>query len=136
MGVWEQQIAANAAAIQTIINNAKNIKQHPALAGNLVKTDCVLIQIDATNQTVKISLTDLATIIATINNTNGTNKVKINEYWVDKNGNLDTDNFEVGDDFEGWASGERYVVGKVVGLPFDIDDITKCILVIDNNIGF
>lgn len=60
-------------------------------------------------------------------------KVKISTYWVDKNGNTDIQNFEVGDRFEGWLDNDtRYVVGKVIALPFDINDNTKTVLIIDN----
>lgn len=61
-------------------------------------------------------------------------KTKISEYWVDKGVNTDDYAFQVGDVFEGWPSTTRYVVGKVVDLPFDINDGTKVKLVIDNEI--
>lgn len=47
---------------------------------------------------------------------------------------LTVDAWEVGDTFQGWPSTSRYVVGKVVGLPFDVDDESKTKLVIDNTI--
>jgi hypothetical protein len=59
-------------------------------------------------------------------------KVKISNYWVDKNGNTDKEAFEVGDYFEGYPTSDRYVVGRVIGLPFDIDDNTKVKKHVDN----
>jgi alpha-D-ribose 1-methylphosphonate 5-triphosphate synthase subunit PhnL len=61
-------------------------------------------------------------------------KIKISGYWVDKNTNLDLEAFEVGDTFDGWVSTTRYVVGRVIALPFDVDDATKVSLAIDNQI--
>ena len=60
-------------------------------------------------------------------------KIKIGNYWVDKGSNTDTFNLEVGDKFDGWIESEtRYVVGKVIALPFDVDDNTKVYLIVDN----
>lgn len=60
-------------------------------------------------------------------------KVKIGDYWVDKGVNTDDLNFEVGDKFDGWIESEtRYVVGKVLALPFDVDDSAKVYLIVDN----
>jgi hypothetical protein len=59
-------------------------------------------------------------------------KMKIGGYWVDKNGNTNFEALEVGDSFDGWVSATRYVVGRVIGLPFDVNDETKVRLVIDN----
>jgi hypothetical protein len=53
-------------------------------------------------------------------------KIKISGFWVDKNTNLDLEAFEVGDTFD--------VVGRVIALPFDVDDATKVSLAIDNQI--
>lgn len=63
-----------------------------------------------------------------------TGKIKIGAYWVEKgSGNSDTGNFEVGDKFDGWIESDtRYVVGKVIALPFDVDDETKVSLAADN----
>ena len=41
---------------------------------------------------------------------------------------------EVGDFFEGWATATRYVRGKMIASPFDVNDETKVSLVIDNSI--
>lgn len=60
-------------------------------------------------------------------------KIKIGDYWVDKGSNSDKFNMEVGDKYEGWINSDtRYVVGKVISLPFDVDDNTKTINIIDN----
>lgn len=59
-------------------------------------------------------------------------KLKISGYWVDPTGKTDLENWEVGDKFEGWPDATRYVVGKVIALPFDVDDPTKVTLLIDN----
>lgn len=63
-------------------------------------------------------------------------KVKIGAYWVEKqSGNTDLLNMEVGDKFEAWLETDtRYVVGKVIALPFDVDDDTKAKLVANNYI--
>lgn len=59
----------------------------------------------------------------------------ISGYSVVKgSGNEDESAIEVNDYFEGWASTTRYVRGKMIASPFDIDDETKCKLVIDNTI--
>ena len=58
-------------------------------------------------------------------------KMKIQGYWVDKNGNNDYTALEVGDEFEGWVDANRYVVGRVIALPFDINDLTKVKIVAD-----
>jgi len=64
MSQWQQQIAANAAAIQQIINNAKEINQHDPLATALQADDSLLIQIEATGATVHLTLTELAAAVA------------------------------------------------------------------------
>lgn len=56
----------------------------------------------------------------------------ISGYWVDTFGNTDVGAIEVGNEFRGWPSATRYVVGIVIGLPFDVDDDTKTSLAIDN----
>jgi hypothetical protein len=58
----------------------------------------------------------------------------IDGYWVDTYGNSDIDVIEVGNMFEGWSSETRYIVGKVIALPFDADDDLKVSLVIDNEL--
>lgn len=64
-----------------------------------------------------------------------THYVDIGGYSVRKvSGYTSLTDWEVGDTFSGWASSDRYVVGKVVGLPFDVDDSTKVKLAIDNTI--
>lgn len=57
----------------------------------------------------------------------------INGYYVLTEGKTDLENWQVGDKFRGW-NGDEYVVGKVVGLPFDINDRTKVKLAINNMI--
>lgn len=67
-----------------------------------------------------------------------TNEVRLTDgtgvYFVDTKGNTNPGAFEVGNKFRGWVDDNRYVVGKVVGLPFDVDDETKVLLAIDNSI--
>ena len=61
-------------------------------------------------------------------------KVKISGYWFDTIGNSDINAIEVGNEFEGWVSATRYVVGKVIALPFDVDDNTKVSLIVNNEL--
>jgi hypothetical protein len=56
MGQWEQQIKANALAIQKILDDAKEIKDHPVLVGTLSADDKIVIQIEATSQTIHTTL--------------------------------------------------------------------------------
>lgn len=64
-----------------------------------------------------------------------TNFVEIDDYSVKKvDAYTSLTEWEAGDTFSGWASSDRYVVGKVIALPFDVDDSTKVKLVIDNTI--
>lgn len=60
-------------------------------------------------------------------------EVKIGDYWFDTSGNVNKNSIEVGNTFRGW-NGVNYVVGRVVGLPFDINDSTKVSLAINNEI--
>lgn len=41
---------------------------------------------------------------------------------------------EAGDRFSGWIASNRYVVGVVISLPFDLDDEASVKLAIDNEI--
>jgi len=75
---------------------------------------------------------DLKDLIAAI--ISGSGEVKISNYFVDTIGNTNIDAFEIGNTFRGWPTTSRYVVGKVIALPFDIDDNTKVSLVVDNEI--
>lgn len=63
MSAWQQQIAANAAAIQQIINNSKQINEHDPLATLIQPNDSLLIQIEATGVTVHLTITELAEAI-------------------------------------------------------------------------
>lgn len=95
MSQWQQQIAANAAAIQQIINNAKEINQHDPLATALQADDSLLIQIEATGATVHLTLTELAAAVAIINGGAGSsgwvwsNTEDCEIKKADGNGNLD-----------------------------------------------
>ena len=59
MSQWQQQIIANANAIQALIDNSKKISQLPALAIPLTNADKFAIELDATGQTVYASIADL-----------------------------------------------------------------------------
>jgi len=59
-------------------------------------------------------------------------EVKINGLYFDTENNTDVNAIEVGNTFRGWPTSDRYVVGKVLALPFDVDDETKVQLYIDN----
>jgi len=60
-------------------------------------------------------------------------KIQIGLYFVEKaSGNIDLLALEVGDKFEAWLDTDtRYVVGKVIALPFDINDSTKVQLAVN-----
>ena len=63
--------------------------------------------------------------------TSNQSKVKIGRLWFDTVGNTDTQAIEVGNTFEGYPTTSRYVVGRVIALPFDVDDNTKVKLIMD-----
>ena len=63
-------------------------------------------------------------------------KKLIQGLWFDTYGNTNRYEIEAGNKFEGWPAADRYVVGKVVSVPFtvstDLDDEAKSLLAIDN----
>jgi hypothetical protein len=56
----------------------------------------------------------------------------ISGFYFNTQGNTDVNAIEVGNTFRGWPTADRYVVGKVLALPFDVNDETKVQLYIDN----
>lgn len=58
--------------------------------------------------------------------------VIIDGYLVKRSGKTDLTQWEVGDQFLGF--GDRAVAGKVIALPFDIDDDTKVSLALNTSI--
>lgn len=59
---------------------------------------------------------------------------KINGFWFDTSSNTDKEAIEVNNKFNGWIGDERYVVGIVKALPFDINDTSKVSLISDNRL--
>lgn len=66
MGAYEQQIAANAKAIQDIYNESKTIPQLDLLVGNLQLNDEIATYVNAQGKTVKATFQDILNLVSLI----------------------------------------------------------------------
>lgn len=64
MSAWQDQIVANSAAIQQLIDNAKEFNEHITHSSPLANDDIILMQIASTGKTVQIPFSDLVNAIA------------------------------------------------------------------------
>lgn len=64
MGAYEQQIAANAKAIQDIYNESKTIQQLDLLVGNLQLNDTLATYVNAQGKTVRCTFQDLLNLVS------------------------------------------------------------------------
>lgn len=98
MSAWQQQIIANAAAIQNIINNAKEFNEHDTYSGSLEDADVILMQIDSTGKTVQIPFEDFISYISNLIIGVPTEWITIEDSDVKKaSGNTDLTLLEDGD---------------------------------------
>ena len=94
MGQWEDQIQANAAAIQLILDNAKRVPQLDALTPPFSLSGQIILYDDLGDVTGRITLAELITLVTVASQ----GWIWLGSYYVHKDAaNVDDGNLEVND---------------------------------------